>query len=150
MTTKTKKKTIGDLLRFEVQPEYCREAVTVQFTNADTENAVTIELADPMGYPLKFVSGTTYELALAADANTVDALLLADYMPDLEVAAEGTEAYPGKYTVLVRGPADIRKSALPTEDVLGDAITTATLVTQLKTLSILCRDEPTVTSTQST
>lgn len=150
MTTKTKTKTLGNLLRFELDQQYNHKAVTLAATAPDaTPDAdIVVSVADAMGYPLKLVSGN-YVLALAGDEGTVDALLLSPgALPDLAVANNTTATYTRQYTALLRGPATISKAGLPLADYNGDAFNLTTLITQLATLNIITFVEPTKTSEQ--
>lgn len=137
----TEKKTEGDVIRYELRNDYCRDKVEVyNRTNA----AITI--SDPMCWPLiadESVSGAM-QLAKAGDEASVIGLLIRT-KPYSAVAdnAHSTER------VLVRGPAIIDKTQLPTVDDDAAGFTLATIVTALKALGIKSNAEPGVIATQT-
>lgn len=141
MATKTKNRTLTDLLRYEVNPDFTRDAVTLR-----NGTASPVTLTDPVGYPLKYVSGK-YLLAVAGDEGTVDALLLAT--EDFEAVGATTD-FAGKQVALVRGPAIISKAGLPTVDVANAAFNLTTLIATLAALGIQVHTEPVKQQEQET
>lgn len=134
MAAKTKNRTLGDLIRYELNPSFTREQYTLR--NATGASAT---LTNPMGYPVKF-NANKMELALSGDEATVDGLLL--QATDEDAIATGTDYAGGKRAILVRGPAILSKDQLPINDVAGDAFVQANLITRLAALNIVVKSEP--------
>lgn len=141
MSLKTQNRSLTALLRYEVNPDFTREEITLRNGTAD---AVT--LTDPVGYPLKYVSGK-YLLALAGDEGTVDALLLAT--EDFDAVAATTD-FAGKQLAIVRGPAIVSKAGIKTVDVAGDAFNVTTIIATLAALQIQVHSEPVKQQEQTT
>lgn len=138
-TTFTKGKALGDLLKWETHPMYCRESSKVK-----NGQAGACALTDALAYPVK-ADGTGYQLAIAGDeANVLGLIFLKG---PLDIAAGATTTFP--LALLVRGPAVLNKAALAAKDIAAANFTIATLVTRLKALNFVIRDEPTVTQTQT-
>lgn len=140
MAVKTKGKTLGDLLVYELNHAYTREQYTLRNTTGST-----VGLSDPMGYPLKFVGGKM-ELAVAGDEATVDGVLLTE--APIEAVATATDFAGGKRAVLERGPAILRKEAIPTIDAEGAAFNMTNLIARLLAIGILVKPEPATQQTQ--
>lgn len=142
-TPLTEKTQLGDLIRYENQQEYTREALKV-YNNTGAD----VSIANPMGYPVKahYFDPNAVTLALEADAADVIGVILTSKA--LEIADEGYKTL----SVLVRGPAEIDAAYLPTSDVGGTTFTKATIQTALKALNppILSRAEPSIIATQTT
>ncbi len=130
----TKNNTISDLVVMEVDPKFTREDYTIRNTSAATRT-----VTNPVGTPLNLNAGKM-EFALAAGINAIEGLLLESN--DLPATANNADVAGGKRAVLVRGPAIVAKSILPTVDVAGSAITMSDFITRLAALDIQVRDEP--------
>lgn len=147
MATLTKKKVIGDILKAEWDKGYCRVSTVLKNDHA---SAVTKEVTDPVGYPIK-MDGTDYVLCQATEeADCIGIIVEGPTIEELDAAK--AEATDNKYALLVRGPARIAKDALPTTDSEGASYTTATLVTALEALNVpvIVQVVPTKSSTQAT
>lgn len=135
----------NDILAWMIDPRWCLRTEVITNTLGQTE-AIT----DIIGTPLVF--STTWNLADASEANTVDGIVVGccDGSPNAFSLANSAST-DGKYFILHRGPALVIQAALKTTDEEGDAITMADLITQLKTLQIDVVQAPasTVTSTQT-
>lgn len=133
-----------DLLKWEVEHRFCRDAVTIKNVCGNTVPAGGIGV----GYPLN-LNGSQYETAVATGEAGVDAIVIdprkIPELADDEITAE-------KYQVLVRGPALVNKSAIPTNDATtaATAFTLATLVTRLAALDIQVLVEPATEEIQTT
>ena len=124
MTVLTQPPTMGDVLKYEVNPNYTRETVT---------------LLTGMAYPVGSVLGRItasgkYKLATSGGtdgAQTAGAVLL--YAVDATLAdAVGV--------VLVRGPAIVSRAALAYDGTVDDATKITTKISQLAALGIIARD----------
>ena len=124
MTVLTQPPTMGDALKYEVNPNYTRETVT---------------LLTGMAYPVGSVLGRItasgkYKLATSGGsdgAQTAGAVLL--YAVDATLAdAVGV--------VLVRGPAIVSRAALAYDGTVDDATKITTKISQLASLGIIARD----------
>ena len=143
--TFSEKRTEGDLVRYNMRQDYtCVAALVYNRTGS------TISANDVMGHPLEadsVVSGA-YRFCIATRESYCSGLLL-----DTRSFQQQTLANAGNFwsRALVRGPAIIDKTFIPTTDVAGASFTLATLVTALeaKVPPILCHGEPTITVTQT-
>lgn len=146
-TAYSEKKTIGDLIRMEFNPHGGYTRVQAKVYN---RNASAITISDPVGYPVK-ADGTVagaYKLAFYGDESTVVGLLI-DAKVKISALAQNSFVTTA---VLVRGPAIIDKTFIPTLDALGtNSFVLATIVTSLAGVNppILANAEGT-TVTQST
>lgn len=123
MTVLTQPPTQGDVLKFELNPNYTRETVTLL---AGTDYPVGAVLG-------RITTGGKYKLSPAAGsdgAQTAAAVLL------YAVDASATDA-PG--VVLVRGPALVSKAALVLDPSVDDAAKVAAKHSQLVALGIVPR-----------
>lgn len=123
MTVLTQPPTQGDVLKFELNPNYTRETVTLL---AGTDYPVGAVLG-------RITTGGKYKLSPAAGsdgAQTAVAVLL------YAVDASATDA-PG--VVLVRGPALVSKAALVLDPSVDDAAKVAAKHSQLVALGIVPR-----------
>ena len=123
MTVLTQPPTQGDVLKFELNPNYTRETVTLL---AGTDYPVGAVLG-------RITTGGKYKLSPAAGsdgAQTVAAVLL------YAVDATAADA-PG--VVLVRGPALVSKAALVLDPSVDDATKIAAKHSQLVALGIVPR-----------
>lgn len=124
MTVLHQPATTGDVLKYEVNPNYTRETVT---------------LLEGMNYPVGAVLGRItasgkYKLATSGGsdgAQTASAVLL------YAVNASATDAIG---VVVARGPAIVSKAALVFDATVDDAPKTATKHGQLAALGIVPRD----------
>ena len=124
MPVLTEPPSMGDVLKYEVNPNYTREVVT---------------LLAGMPYPVGAVLGRItasgkYKLATSGGsdgAQTAAAVLL------IAVDATGADAIG---VVLMRGPAIVSKAALVFDPTVDDAPKTATKLGQLAALGIVPRD----------
>jgi hypothetical protein len=123
MTVLTQPPTQGDVLKFELNPNYTRETVTLL---AGTDYPVGAVLG-------RITTGGKYKLSPAAGsdgAQTAAAVLL------YAVDATAADA-PG--VVLVRGPAIVSKAALVLDPSVDDAAKIAAKHSQLVALGIVPR-----------
>ena len=124
MPVLTEPPTMGDVLKYEVNPNYTRE---------------TVPLLAGMAYPVGSVLGRItasgkYKLATSGGtdgAQTAGAVLL-----------YAVDATPGDAVgvVLVRGPAIVSRAALAYDGTVDDATKIATKISQLAALGIIARD----------
>ena len=124
MPVLTQPPTMGDVLEYEVNPNYTRE---------------TVPLLAGMAYPVGSVLGRItasgkYKLATSGGtdgAQTAGAVLL-----------YAVDATPGDAVgvVLVRGPAIVSRAALAYDGTVDDATKIATKISQLAALGIIARD----------
>lgn len=142
MAVKTKNKTLSQGVAYEADVQYTRESHILR-----NPTAGAVVLTDPVLYPVNLNAGKM-ELAVSGGEAGVDGLLLAT--EDFESQA-ATSDYTKKQAILVRGPAIVRKSALPVNDVDDVEFVQADLITRLAALSppILVHSEPTQTTTQT-
>ena len=123
MTVLTQPPTQGDVLKFELNPNYTRETVTLL---AGTDYPIGAVLG-------RITTGGKYKLSPAAGsdgAQTAAAVLL--YAVDASAAdAQGV--------VLVRGPAIVSKAALVVDPSVDDAAKIAAKHSQLVALGIVPR-----------
>ena len=124
MTVLTQPPTMGDVLKYEVNPNYTRETIT---------------LLAGMPYPVGSVLGRItasgkYKLATSGGtdgAQTASAVLL--YAVDATLAdATGI--------VVARGPAIVSRAALAFDPTVDDAAKITTKISQLAAAGILARD----------
>jgi len=124
MSVLTQPPTMGDVLKYEVNPNYTRETVT---------------LLTGMAYPVGAVLGRItasgkYKLATSGGsdgAQTAAAVLL--YAVDATLSdAVGI--------VIVRGPAIVSRAALAYDASVDDAPKVTTKISQLAALGIIARD----------
>lgn len=139
MTVKTKNKTLSEGIAYEVNPAFTRQSYTMRNTVGQAET-----LTDPMLYPVNLNAGKM-ELAVSTGEAGVDGLLIAT--EDFDEVANNTD-YAKKQLFLVRGPAIVRKSALPVNDIEGVAFVQADLITRLAAMDILVQSEPDQITTQ--
>jgi len=124
MSVLTQPPTMGDVLKYEVNPNYTRETVT---------------LLSGMAYPVGSVLGRVtasgkYKLATSGGtdgAQTASAVLL--YAVDATLSdAVGI--------VVVRGPAIVSRAALAYDASVDDGAKITTKISQLNALGIITRD----------
>ena len=124
MPVLTEPPTMGDVLKYEVNPNYTRE---------------TVPLLEGTAYPVGSVLGRItasgkYKLATSGGtdgAQTAGAVLL-----------YAVDATPGDAVgvVLVRGPAIVSRAALAYDGTVDDAAKITTKISQLAALGIVVRD----------
>ncbi|MEI4233238.1 MULTISPECIES: head decoration protein [Roseovarius] len=124
MPVLTQPPTMGDVLKYEVNPNYTRE---------------TVMLLQGMPYPVGSVLGKItvngeYKLATSGGtdgAQTAGAVLL-----------YAVDATPGDAVgvVLMRGPAIVSRAALAYDGTVDDATKITTKISQLAALGIIVRD----------
>ena len=124
MTVLTQPPSMGDVLKYELNPNFTRETITVLAGTAYPVGAV-------LG---RITASGKYKLATAAGsdgAQTAAAVLL--YAVDATAAdASGL--------VVMRGPAIVSKAALVFDATVDDAAKTAAKHAQLTALGIIARD----------
>jgi hypothetical protein len=127
MTVLTMSPTLGDLLKYELNASYCREAVTLK---AGTDYA----LGSVLG---KITASGKYRLAPAAEVTGDEGAEIAT-----AVLIEAVDATAGDRTglVIARGPAIVSKAALVFDASVDDATKTAAKHAELSSAGIVPRD----------
>ena len=124
MTVLTQPPSMGDVLKYELNPNFTRESVTLLSGAAYPVGAVLGRITASGKYKLATSGGTD-------GAQTAAAVLL--YAVDATAAdASGL--------VVMRGPAIVSKAALVFDATVDDAAKTATKHGQLTALGIIARD----------
>ena len=116
--------SMGDLLKYELNPNFTRETITLLAGAAYPVGAVLGRITASGKYKLATSGGTD-------GAQTAAAVLL--------YAADATSA-DAAGLVIVRGPAIVSKAALVFDATVDDAAKTTTKHSQLAALGILARD----------
>jgi hypothetical protein len=133
----TELKTSGDLMIHEVEYRYTR--VGVPLTNPTLG---TVNLPDPVGYPVKNNAGD-WELLVAGDEDNVSGLI---YSGPPIVGLETTETTSALkvngYAIVVDGPTLIKRSGLATVDVEDAAFDVDALVAALEGINIKTLNVP--------
>ena len=124
MTVLTQPPTMGDVLKYEVNPNFTRETITLLAGTAYPVGAVLGKITASGKYKLATSGGSD-------GAQTAAAVLL------YAVDATGADAIG---VVIVRGPAIISKRTLVFVPTVDDAAKTATKHGQLAALGIIPRD----------
>jgi hypothetical protein len=124
MTVLTQPPTLGDILKYELNPNFTRETITLLAGTAYPVGAVLGRITASSKYKLATSGGTD-------GAQTAAAVLLS------VVDASGADG-PG--IVIARGPAIVSKAALIFDTTVDDAAKTATKHGQLAALGIIPRD----------
>ena len=124
MTVLTQPPTMGDVLKYEINPNFTRETVTLLAGTAYPVGAVLGRITASGKYKLATSGGTD-------GAQTAAAVLL--------YAVDATAADVSGL-VAMRGPAIVSKAALVFDATVDDAAKTATKHGQLAALGILPRD----------
>ena len=137
LSTLTKRLLISDLVKWEVFPLYTRDSATIKNLNAA---AITAGSLQP-GTPLSLSAGQYGILQSGNEAN-VKSLFLGNDSDWIHEALAANAITVGKYQILVRGPAIINKSMIPTTDGDGGAIDVAAICTALLALGITTEVEP--------
>jgi len=124
MPVLTQPPTMGDVLKYEVNPNYTRETVPLLAGTAYPVGSVLGRITASGKYKLATSGGTD-------GAQTAGAVLL--YAVDATLAdAVGV--------VLVRGPAIVSRAALAYDGTVDDATKITTKISQLAALGIIARD----------
>lgn len=124
MTVLTQPPSMGDVLKYEVNPNYTRETVTLLTGTSYPVGAVLGKITASGKYKLATSGGTD-------GAQTAAAVLL--YAVDATLAdAVGI--------VVVRGPAIVSRAALAFDATVDDAAKITTKLGQLTALGIIPRD----------
>ena len=124
MTVLTQPPSLGDILKYELNPNYTRETVTLLAGAAYPVGAVLGRITASGKYKLATSGGTD-------GAQTAGAVLL--YAVDATLGdAVGV--------VLVRGPAIVSRAALAYDGTVDDATKITTKISQLAALGIIARD----------
>jgi hypothetical protein len=124
MSVLTQPPSMGDVLKYELNPNFTRETITLLASSAYPVGAVLGRITASGKYKLATSGGTD-------GAQTAAAVLL--------YAADATSA-DAAGLVIVRGPAIVAKAALVFDATVDDAAKTATKHSQLAALGILARD----------
>ena len=124
MNALTQPATMGDLLKYEVNPNYTRETVTLLAGTAYPVGAVLGKITASGKYKLATSGGTD-------GAQTAGAVLL-----------YAVDATPGDAVgvLLMRGPAIVSRAALAYDGTVDDATKITTKISQLAALGIIVRD----------
>ena len=124
MTVLTQPPSMGDVLKYEVNPNYTRETVTLLAGTAYPVGSVLGRITASGKYKLATSGGSD-------GAQTASAVLL--YAVDATLSdAVGI--------VLVRGPAIVSRAALAYDGTVDDAAKITTKLGQLVALGIIARD----------
>lgn len=133
-TVLTDRQRVYDFLKWEVEPRYCRAAGTIKnIANADLAAGDIVP-----GTPLK-LNGSNWEIALAADKDTVDGFFIDERKSE---AIDAGETSVKEYQILARGPALVNKDAIPTLDPDGGALTAGNVQACAVALGIRFLAEP--------
>lgn len=124
MSVLTQPPTMGDILKYELNPNFTRETVTLLAGTSYPVGAVLSRITVSGKYKLSTSSGSD-------GAQTAAAVLL--YATDATAADQ-------KAIVIVRGPAIVSRAALVFDASVDDAAKMATKHAQLTALGIIPRD----------
>ena len=124
MSVLTQPPTMGDVLKYELNPNFTRETVTLLAGSSYPVGAVLGRITTSGKYKLSTSSGSD-------GAQTAAAVLL--YATDATAADQ-------KAIVIVRGPAIVSRAALVFDASIEDAAKTAAKHAQLTALGIIPRD----------
>ena len=124
MTILTQPPTMGDVLKYELNPNFTRETITLLAGTAYPVGAVLGRITASGKYKLSTSGGSD-------GAQTAAAVVL--YATDATAADQ-------EAVVMVRGPAILSKAALVFDATVDDAAKTATKHGQLTALGIIPRD----------
>lgn len=146
LPTLTKRQRISDLLKWEVEQRYCRDAATIKNLNTAALAAGGITVGTPLS-----LSASQYGALQSGNEANVKALFLGNDSDRIPEALAANAITVGKYQILVRGPALIDKDMIPTTDGDGGTIDVAAIMTALNALGIYALVEPTTaTAIQTT
>ena len=126
-------KHVSDLLRYEVDPQFCREGGKIN--NAGTDTLVLPAATHPVR---NGVAAGTYEVCLAGEeAQAIGFVLLT--RPETINAGTSSQR---KYPVLVRGPAVLTQAGFVENDPEDNPYDAAALKTAAEAIpSVIVRDE---------
>lgn len=147
VSSDTKKKVMGDILKYVLNMDYCCVSAKVKNGTGGTLAAVS----DAVGYPVK-LNGSDWEMVQDTDEANATGVIVNDPEGNgIESLAAGAST-AGEFAILRRGPAIIAQDEIASADSEASAYTQATLITALEALSppIECRDYPSKTSQQTT
>lgn len=132
----------GDILIFELTPEYNRVSAKVK-----NGGAAAVDILDPMGFPVKSDGAGGYAIAYAGDEASVIGLIIFNKELAIVNAQYSLFAVP----IIVRGPAVFDASNLPLLDAAAapGTFNQATLQSTLKALNIIPLVEPAIVATQT-
>ncbi|PKP79217.1 MAG: head decoration protein [Alphaproteobacteria bacterium HGW-Alphaproteobacteria-3] len=127
MTVLTMSPTLGDLLKYELNASYCREAVTLKA-------GMNYALGSVLG---RITASGKYRLAPAAEVTGDEGAEIAAV-----VLIEAVDATAGDRTglVIARGPAIVSRAALVFDASVDDAAKTAVKHAELSSAGIVPRD----------
>lgn len=140
MSVKTKGPIVGDLVKWEVDPLYCREEVTIT-----TPSETAIDVEEALGLPVKSDGSGGYVPVAASDIANAAGLILET--GPLVIEADGEAP---KKRILLRAPAILNENFLPVTDYAGDAISAANFKAALAGKQFAFISEPSQTSVQTT
>lgn len=124
MPVLTQPPSMGDILKYELNPNYSREVVTLLAGTAYPVGAVLGKITASGKYTLSATTGSDgAQTAVAVLLNAVDA-----------TAADGTGI------VLARGPAIVSRAGLVFDASVDDGAKTAAKLGQLASAGIIARD----------
>jgi len=124
MTVLTQPPTMGDVLKYELNPNFTRETITLLAGTAYPVGAVLGRITASGKYKLSTSGGSD-------GAQTAAAVVL--YATDARAADQDA-------VVILRGPAIVSKAALAFDATVDDVAKTATKHGQLTALGIVPRD----------
>lgn len=138
----TQNTRIGDVIIFELTPEYNRVSALVK-----NGGAAAVDILNPMGFPVKSDGAGGYAIAYAGDEASVIGMIV--FMKELAIGIGVYSAFT--VPILVRGPAVIDISSVPTQDAAASPGTfnLTTLATTYKGLNIIPYTEPSIVATQT-
>lgn len=132
MPTLTSRRKQGDMFKYIQHPEICLTSGIFRNGSGSTIPAGTSLLAQPLK-----LSGGKWVPVIATDEANVGGLMFSDIFLG-DSLANATDYAPSgtltKVAVLTLGPAVVLKDALPANDVLGVALTWATIYTAFATI----------------
>lgn len=132
---------LGDILKWEVHPAYCREGYLLHNQLDDGETppaAVALEAVNPVGQPMRIVDGK-FEFILAGDEDHATHLCLEQ--ADINLDGDGTTVL--QVAGLANRPAIVATKKLPAKDVAGGTLTWATIKAALTAIKFV--ESPTQT-----
>lgn len=137
----TQSNKIDDLVAWEINPGYTRKELVLRNVLDST-----INITNSFGMGVKVV-GSTARLMEAGDMDDATGLIISNKpVVNLAESANTTE----KHTILIAGPAIVRKNGLATVDGEGSSVNINDLITALAVSKIIVKSQPTVTTSQTT
>lgn len=124
MPVLTEPPSMGDVLKYEVNPNYTREVITLQ-----------LGLSYPAGSVLgRITASGKYTLSAATGADGAQVAVAVLLYPVNATLADAVGI------VVTRGPAIVSRAALAYEATVNDAAKIAAKITQLAAVGIIARD----------